>query len=243
MKRLTLINIAAVVVAALVITAAFAAQGPGRGLGAKACQQGQPCPYGYDQPGPQGRWWTDAQPATPEQKAFIDRIAGIHKQIRDKNLEIGRMRAENAPQGEIAKKQAEIDALRTELHDVMYQNRELRQQIGGFGMGRGRGAGRGGRLCPNGYEPGTGRGGWWNNTQPQTPEQQAFTDKVASLHEAIRAKQFELADLKASNASQDQIARAQAELESLRDELHDLMYANRDLRQQMGGRGMGRGRR
>ncbi len=233
MKRFALITAIGTLALGLVFTAVMAAQGPGRGLGARAGQQGLPCPYGYEQPGGlQTGWWTRVQPTTPEQKSFVETVAGLHEQIRLKKLETARLRAANAPDADVAKAESEARGLQTQLQDFMYQNRTTRQQLGGAGMGngvRGRGAGAG-----------AGYGGWWNSVQPNTPEQKALLDNVQSLHSRIRDAQLEMAGLQASNASQSELAKVQAKLDGLRNELHNTMLQSGGLRQQMGGVGTGK---
>lgn len=250
MKRIALITTIGILVLGLALTAVLAVQGPGKARGARAGQQGQPCPYGYDQPGGlQTGWWTSIQATTPEQKAFVADVAKLHEQIRTQNLEIARLRAANAPQAEIANAQARLDGLRNDMQNLMYKNRGIRQQMGGAGMrsgwqGRGAGAGRLGQPCPYGYDQtGAGLGGWWNYVQPTTPQQKAFVDSVKSLHARIRAEQIELGKLQTANAPQADIAKVQARLDGLRNEMQSLMYDNRELRQQMGGAGFGRGMR
>jgi len=248
MKRIALITTIGILVLGLALAAVWAAQGPGEARGARAGQQGLPCPYGYDQPGgAQTGWWTSVQATTPEQKALVADAARLHEQIRRQNLEIARLRAASAPQAEITKAQARLDDLRNEMQDFMYKNRDTRQQMGGARMGSGRqgrgaGAGRLGQPCPYGYDQtGAGLGGWWNSVQPTTAEQKAFVDSVKSLHTQIRAEQIELGRLQAANAPQADIAKVQARLDGLRNETQDLMYNHRELRQQMGGAGFGRG--
>lgn len=117
------------VFAALVLTlsaAVVCAQGRSAGYG----RMGLPCPYGYTQPNPDaGGWWTRVQPATPEQKAFVDKVSDIHRQIREKQLEIAKLRTSGGDEKKIASVQKDIDNLRKRLHDLMYQNRELRRQM------------------------------------------------------------------------------------------------------------------
>lgn len=116
--------------------------GPGQGRGAGYGRTGQPCPYGYTQPNPNaGGWWTRVEPATTEQKAFTDRVTQLHNQIREKQFEAAQLRANNGDAQRIATLDAEAQALRTELHEQMNNNREIRQQMGPAGRGYGKGAG------------------------------------------------------------------------------------------------------
>lgn len=110
---------------------AFAQQGPGRGQGAKAGRTGQPCPYGYQQgTAPQGGWWNTVQPKTSEQKAFVAEVKKLHEQIRVKQLDLNKMKANKAPASQVATAQKDLDSLRTRLHNTMYNHRTLMQQMG-----------------------------------------------------------------------------------------------------------------
>ena len=104
---------------------------------------GQPCPYGYAQPNPNaGGWWTRVNPTTPEQKAFVDKVTQLHNQIRDKNFQAAALRASNGDPKQIAALEKDVENLQTELHDYMYKNWNIRQQLGPGGRGATMGPGR-----------------------------------------------------------------------------------------------------
>jgi len=131
MKKTALTAATVVLVLALSITLVWA-QGRGAGYG----RIGQPCPYGYTQPNPNaGRWWTRVKPTTPEQKAFVDEVSRLHKQIREKQFEMAQLRASGGAEAKIAAIQKDVDKLREKLYNVMIENRELRQQMGPAGPG------------------------------------------------------------------------------------------------------------
>jgi len=101
----------------------------------------------------------------------------------------------------------------------------------GQGMGMGRGAGAG--WCM-GLGPGAGAGGWWTRVTPQTPEQRAFVDQVARLHNEIRAANLAALALQAQDASQDRLAPKLQEVAALRARLAKISRSNSALLQQMG---------
>lgn len=114
------------------------AKGPGFGRGAGFGKMGMPCPFGYTQPNPNaGGWWTRVKPVTKEQKAFIDEVAKLHNQIRERQWELNRLRASNGDPKKIASLEKELNDLRTRLHDVMINNQALMRQMGGPQFGRG----------------------------------------------------------------------------------------------------------
>jgi hypothetical protein len=127
------------------------------------------CPFGYSQPNlPAGGWWTRVQAQTPEQQAFLDEATRLHNQIRSAYFELAQLTDPEL----IAAKQAEISALRDDLHDLQFNNRALKQELvqtmgrggrgcrgawsgqAGRGMRGGRGFGRGTGICPYGSGPG-----------------------------------------------------------------------------------------
>ena len=102
-------------------------------------------------------------------------------------------------------------------------------------MGGGQGMGMaGGQRMGMGGGQGMGMGACWMNAQPQTPAQKQFVDQVRGLHDRIRAEQAELVNLQATNSNSNRIAALQNDLAGLRVRLHDLMWNNRPLMQQMG---------
>lgn len=106
-------------------------------------------------------------------------------------------------------------------------------QCGGRGR-MARGGGPGPAVCPMGGGPGPGAGACFTQVQPQTPAQKEFVDSVRALHDRIRAEQAELRNLQATNRNSSRIAALQNDLAALRVRLHDLMWNNRPLMQQMG---------
>ncbi len=133
-------------VAALVVSPVWA-QGRGAGRGNGYGAKGLPCPYGYTQPNPNaGGWWTRVSPSDPQQKQFVEQVNALHAQIRQKQFELAQMQANNADASAIQAKQAEINALREQLHQLQYSNRDLKQgimQTNRRGNGYGNGAGNG----------------------------------------------------------------------------------------------------
>lgn len=142
MKRVWTSLAVTTLVAALVISPVFA-QGRGAGRGNAYGAKGQPCPYGYTQPNPNaGGWWTRVNPTDPQQKQFVEQVKALHEQIRQKQWELAQMRTNKADAKAIGAKQAEINALREQLHQLQSSNRELKQDImqqnrGGRGFGGG----------------------------------------------------------------------------------------------------------
>lgn len=98
------------------------------------------------------------------------------------------------------------------------------------------------QSCPMGTGAGRGAGGWWSRVQPQTEAQKAFVAEIRGLHDQIGATQFELNGLRASNGDPKRIQEREQELARLRTRLHDVLWNNRELRMQMGGKaGLGMG--
>lgn len=170
MKRMT--AILTIVALALMLSVTFV-YAQGRGMGAGNLRVGQPCPLGYTEPNPNpAGWWTGVTPTTPEQKAFIDRTAELHKQIRDKRFEADNLRATGGDPKRIAALDQEVGQLRAEHQKLMQENWQLRQQMGlngrgmrGGGMGWNRAAvrgpgqnGMGMQGQPMGRGPGMGQG-------------------------------------------------------------------------------------
>jgi len=150
MKKTALIAAGAVLVLAFSMTLVWA-QGRGAGYG----RIGQPCPYGYTQPNPNaGGWWTRVQPATPEQKAFVDEASRLHNRIREKQLEMARLRAAGGSEAKIAATQKDVDKLREKLYNVMIKNRELRQQMGPARQGTGFGSRWSRQIGPGAWQRG-----------------------------------------------------------------------------------------
>jgi hypothetical protein len=82
--------------------------------------------------------------------------------------------------------------------------------------------------------PGAGAGaGWWSRVDPQTDAERAYVAEVTRLHQEIRDRQCQLLDLRAGNAGAKAIAGKQAEIDALRDRLHDLNLRNRELHQRL----------
>lgn len=142
MKRVWMNVAVTTLVAALVISPVFA-QGPGAGRGNAYGAKGLPCPYGYTQPNPNaGGWWTRVNPTDPQQKQFVEQVKALHEHIRQKQWELAQMQANKADAKAVEAKQAEINALREQLHQLQFSNRELKQGImqqnrGGRGFGGG----------------------------------------------------------------------------------------------------------
>lgn len=127
-KAWTILTVSAVV-AALVVSPLLA-QGRGAGRGNAYGARGLPCPYGYTQPNPNaGGWWTRVNPTDPQQKAFVEQVKALHDQIRQKQFELAQLLANKADKTAIEAKQAEIDALREQLHQLQYSNREMKQSL------------------------------------------------------------------------------------------------------------------
>ena len=121
-------------------------------VGAGYGRLGWPCPYGYTQPNPNaGGWWTRVNPTTPEQKAFVDKVTDLHNQIRQKNFELAQLRATNGDPNKIAVLEKDIENLRSELHDYLTKNIQIRQQLGrgGWAGSAGNRGWRGGRNYAN----------------------------------------------------------------------------------------------
>lgn len=201
--------------------------------------QGMQHRYGQVGAGPAGAgmggWWTRVNARTPEQRAFISEVRKLHEQIKAKQLEVATLQAENASAADIAARQKELDALRTQLRATMVKHRAVCTQLGVRGCAQCGDVHSG--ACPiglgAGMGAGAGRGGWWTRVQPQTAEQRAFVDQVKSLHSQIRAAQA---------------AGDQAKVRTLRTRLHDVMMKNRSVLQQMmmaspRGGGMGAGKK
>jgi len=116
----------------------------------------------------------------------------------------------------------------------------------GRGAGRGNAYGAKGQPCPYGYtQPNPNAGGWWTRVSPTDPQQKQFAAQVQKLHEQIRQKQFELAQMQASAADAQAIAAKQAEMSHLREQLHQLQFSHREMKQGMmqgnrGGKGYSR---
>jgi hypothetical protein len=127
-------------------------QGRGRGAGGGFCggRGGGGC-MGLTPGAGVGGWWTRVVPTTPAQKAFVAQVTNLHSQIRQANLDLVALRAAKAPAAQIAAKQQQITALRSELQRVTSANQTLLKQMGvpagvcdGTGpKGRGQGMGRG----------------------------------------------------------------------------------------------------
>lgn len=127
-KAWTILTVSAVV-AALVVSPLLA-QGRGAGRGNAYGARGLPCPYGYTQPNPNaGGWWTRVNPTDPQQKAFVEQVKALHDQIRQKQFELAQLLANKADKTAIEAKQAEINALREQLHQLQYSNREMKQSL------------------------------------------------------------------------------------------------------------------
>lgn len=143
MKRVWMTLGVTMLVATLVMSPVLA-QGRGAGRGNAYGAKGQPCPYGYTQPNPNaGGWWNRVAPAGPQQKQFVDQVKALHEQIRLQQRELAQMQVSGADAKAIEAKQAEINALREQLHQLQFSNREMKQ--GMMQQGRaGRGFGGGG---------------------------------------------------------------------------------------------------
>ena len=101
---------------------------------------------------------------------------------------------------------------------------------GGPGRGRcagtGQGYGTGQCVWAQGSNP---QACWWTQVKAKTPQQQAFINDVASLHDQIKAKMLQLATLLAQNATQADITSAQGQLDQLRTQLRTTMTKNADI--------------
>ncbi len=151
MKR-TWTMLAAGVLFAALMTTPLLAQGWGRGRGYGA--RGLPCPYGYTQPNPNaGGWWTRVNPTDPQQKQFVEQVRALHEQIRQKQWELVQMQTNKADAGAIEAKQAEINALREQLHQLQVSNLDLKQQM----------------MQQNGGGRGFGGWRWMRATTPNSP--------------------------------------------------------------------------
>jgi TolA-binding protein len=142
------------------LTAPVLAQGRGRGPAAGAGRRGagvcMGAGFGRGAGNGAGGWWNRVTPTTPEQQAFVNQVADLHKQIRDLNIEVAGMRTSNAPAAEIAKREQRIAELRAELSRLTAANEKLIRDMGipaPYGVCNGQG--RGGRLGGN---PGPGAG-------------------------------------------------------------------------------------
>lgn len=110
--------------------------------------------------------------------------------------------------------------------------------------GRGRcGAGQNGSAAQSGCNfgicgfpgmAGVHVGGWWNNVQPQTPQQKQFVREIADLHSRIRNERTELDAIKANNSNPKRAAALETDLAALRTKVYDLMTSNQPLLKQMG---------
>ncbi len=136
MKTRTYFLIVFLIILALAATFAFA-YGPGRGP--KMTGAGPAgCPHmGYG-PAGAGAWWMTAQPKTAEEKAFLDKVRGLHNEIRLRQLEIAKLRTQKGTEKQIANIEKEITDLRARLHETLWNNRELATRLG---AGRAVGAG------------------------------------------------------------------------------------------------------
>ena len=112
--------------------------------------------------------------------------------------------------------------------------------------GQGMGMGPGGRAMMGGQGRGMGPGGCLANVQPQTPAEAQFVQQVRALYDRICAEQAELVNLQAANGNANRIAALGNDLAGLRTRLHEVLWNNKPLMQQMGvgygpyGRGMGK---
>ncbi len=131
-KKMTAGALAATLVAATMVPTL--AQGRGRGFGGGAGWRGNGVCMGAGLGRGAGRgpggWWTRVNPATPEQQAFVQQVTDLHNRIRALNLEIAGMRAANAPADQIAKKEQDVTALRSELARVTTANEKLLREMG-----------------------------------------------------------------------------------------------------------------
>lgn len=98
-------------------------------------------------------------------------------------------------------------------------------------MGQGMGPG-GGMMGGRGM--GMGFGACAALAEPQTPAQKQFVEQVRGLHDRIRAEQAELINLRATNGNAGRISALETDLTGLRTRLHELLWNNRPLMQQMG---------
>ncbi|MBP6964632.1 MAG: hypothetical protein KBC96_09520 [Armatimonadetes bacterium] len=238
MKRTTIIAVLTIVAIVLSVTLVYA-----QGRGAGFARAGQPRLYGNTQPAAgAGGWWTRTQTTTPEQNAFTETVADLHRQIRDRQFEAAQLRASNGDANRVQALEQDTQRLREQLHQYMLDNHQIRQQIGPGGRMGGSGNGQVGLPCPYGYDqPNPNAGGWWTGVQPNTPEQKAFIEKVGDLHNRIRENQLTLAQLRNGNGDPKRIADLEREGQALRTELYDYMANNQQLRQQFGGAGQGFG--
>lgn len=133
MKTRTYVLVAFLIILALAATLAYA-YGSGRGPRMAGPPAG--CPRMGIGPAGGGAWWMTAQPKTPEEKAFIDKVRGLHEEIRTKQFELARLRNQKGTEKQIASLEKEIAKLRTQLHETLWNNRELAMKLGaGPGVG------------------------------------------------------------------------------------------------------------
>ena len=130
--------IAMIVILAILVSIAFVnAQGRwgagrmGRGAGMACPRMGAGMGPGMrGMGGGMGGWWTQVQPTTKEQKTFVEQVTALHNQIRDKQIEINRLRMTNGDPKRIASLEKDAAALRTKLYEHMNKNQKLIQQLG-----------------------------------------------------------------------------------------------------------------
>ena len=141
----------------------------------------QGCPLGMQCNMNGAGWWTQVQPKTNEQKAFVDAIAGLHTQIRDRQMALVQMRASKGDPRKISALEQEITGLQNQLRDQMMKNQQICGQLGApmcNGMGSGNCSmmgqcrmqnGQGGPGMGRGMGAGMGRGGYGGGMNPNCP--------------------------------------------------------------------------
>ncbi|GEM_PF-732615 len=238
MKRSTVIAALAILAVILSITLVYA-QGRGAGVGRNA----QACPYRNTCPNPDaGGWWTKVQPTTLEQKAFVDQVTAFHNQVREKQMALAQLQAAKGDAGKIAQLESEIAALRTQFHEFMLKNQQIRLQLGVPGCGvccavcpmAGQCPGPNGQGCPLGMQCNMNGGAWWTQVQPKTKEQKAFVDTIAGLHNQLRDKQIALMQLRTTRGDQRKIAALEQEVVGLQTQIRDQMMKNQQICRQIG---------
>ncbi|MDH7571117.1 MAG: hypothetical protein QHJ73_16195, partial [Armatimonadota bacterium] len=116
-----------------------------------------------------GPWWNRVTPTTPQQKALVDEVKGLHAQIWQKQAELRALQLQPQPnEAAVRAKQAEVDALRKRVQELMVKNQAVVQQMvpqatagggrGPCGLGLGPCGGVPGSACPYGWGPGAGMG-------------------------------------------------------------------------------------
>lgn len=150
MRNVSLAVLAGIVSVGLAISVIAAQGNGGRGCGMGAANMGMSCPMmknaqaatqnqntanmacpmgKMQRAGQQGGWWNNVTPTTPEQKAFVEQVKSLHKDISAKRLEITKLQQDKADQQSIKKAQHQLKESKAKLQKLMQDNREIRQQL------------------------------------------------------------------------------------------------------------------